>query len=79
LLVQGVTNLGGQIVLLPGGAGVVGGSYAFFLSPYMGTESLGFTLLVWRFFTFYWLLIVGGPIFLFKTGKAAHDLLSKKT
>jgi uncharacterized protein (TIRG00374 family) len=79
LLVQGVLNLGGQIVLLPGGAGAVGTGYAAFLSPYLGRESLGFSLLTWRFFTFYWLLIVGGPIFLFKTGKAAHDLLSRKT
>ena len=79
LLVQGIMNLGGQMILLPGGAGVVGGSYAFFLSPYLSGASLGFPLLVWRFFTFYWLIIFGGPIFLFKTGKAAHVLLTKKT
>jgi uncharacterized protein (TIRG00374 family) len=78
LLVQGVLNLGGQIVLLPGGGGTVGAGYAAFLSPYLGGQTLGFSLLMWRFFTFYWLLIIGGPVFLFKTGKAAHDLLTKK-
>jgi uncharacterized protein (TIRG00374 family) len=79
LLVQGVMNLGGQMILLPGGAGVVGGSYAFFLSSYLSGASLGFPLLVWRFFTFYWLIIFGGPIFLYKTGKAAHSLLTKES
>ncbi len=77
-LVQGALNLGGQLLMTPGGAGTVGAGYAAFLSPYLGGESLGFSLLVWRFFTFYWILIVGGPIFLLKTGKAAHDLLTKK-
>jgi uncharacterized protein (TIRG00374 family) len=77
-LVQGALNLGGQLLMTPGGAGTVGAGYAAFLSPYLGGPSLGFSLLMWRFFTFYWLLIVGGPIFLLKTGKAAHDLLTKK-
>ncbi len=78
-LVQGLLNLGGQLFMTPGGAGTVGAGYAAFLSPYLSGESLGFSLLVWRFFTFYWLLIVGGPIFLYKTGRAAHDLLNRKT
>ncbi|HZE21727.1 MAG TPA: lysylphosphatidylglycerol synthase transmembrane domain-containing protein [Desulfobaccales bacterium] len=78
-LVQGALNLGGQVLMTPGGAGTVGAGYAAFLSPYLGGQSLGFSLLMWRFFTFYWLLIVGGPIFLLKTGKAAHDLLTKKS
>jgi uncharacterized protein (TIRG00374 family) len=78
LLVQGVLNLGGQLFVLPGGGGTVDAGYAAFLSPYLNRETLAFTLLVWRTYTFYWLLILGGPIFLFKTGKAAHDLLNKK-
>jgi hypothetical protein len=34
--------------------------------------------LVWRTYTFYWFLIVGGPIFLFKTGQVAHDFISQR-
>jgi uncharacterized protein (TIRG00374 family) len=77
-LVQGVLNLGGQLFLTPGGGGTVDAGYAALLSPYMNRETLAFTLLVWRTYTFYWFLIVGGPIFLYKTGRAAHDLLSKR-
>jgi uncharacterized protein (TIRG00374 family) len=77
-LVQGVLNLGGQLFILPGGGGTVDAGYVALLSPYLGRESLAFTLLTWRTFTFYWYLIIGGPIFLFKTGKAAHQILSRK-
>ena len=77
-LVQGVLNLGGQLFILPAGGGTVDAGYAALLSPYLGRESLAFTLLTWRTFTFYWYLIVGGPIFLFKTGKAAHQILSRR-
>jgi glycosyltransferase 2 family protein len=76
-LAQGVLNLGGQMFILPGGGGGVDAGYAVFLSPYMGRETLALTLLVWRTFTFYWYLLVGGLIFSFKTGKAARRLLSK--
>jgi uncharacterized protein (TIRG00374 family) len=78
LLIQGVLNLGGQVFLLPGGAGAVDAGYAAFLSPYLARRPLAFTLLVWRTYNFYWYLLIGGPIFLLKTGKAAHDLLTKK-
>ena len=62
-LVQGALNLGSQILLMPGGGGTVDAGYAAFLSPYLDRETLAFTLLVWRTYTFYWYLIVGGPIF----------------
>ncbi len=78
VLVQGVLNLGGQIFLLPGGGGAVDAGYAAFLGSYLPRESLAFTLLVWRTYNFYWFLLVGGPIFLLRTGKAAHDLLAGK-
>jgi uncharacterized protein (TIRG00374 family) len=78
LLVQGVLNLGGQMFLMPGGGGVVDASFAAFLSPYLAREPLAFTLLVWRTYSFYWYLIVGGPIFLYKTGDAARNLLTRK-
>jgi uncharacterized protein (TIRG00374 family) len=77
-LVQGALNLGSQIFLMPGGGGTVDAGYAAFLSPYLDRETLAFTLLVWRTYTFYWFLIIGGPIFSFKTGQVAHDLISRR-
>ena len=77
LLVQALLHLGGQASFLPGGAGLEEAGYAAFMSPFMGAEAIAFTLLVWRFFTFYWYLILGLPIFLYKVGKAAWDLLGK--
>lgn len=79
ILVQGVLNMAGQILLMPGGGGTEDAGYAAFLSPYMGLEALAFTLLVWRTYTFYWYLIIGGPIFLYETGGAARKLLRGKT
>jgi uncharacterized protein (TIRG00374 family) len=78
VLVQGALNLGSQIFLMPGGGGTVDAGYAVLLSPYLDRETLAFTLLVWRTYTFYWFLIVGGPIFLFKMGQVAHDLISQR-
>lgn len=77
-LVQGALNLGSQIFIMPGGGGTVDAGYAALLSSYLDRETLAFTLLVWRTFTFYWFLIIGGPIFLFKTGQVAHDLISQR-
>ncbi|WP_414041193.1 YbhN family protein [Acidithiobacillus sp. M4-SHS-6] len=77
LIVQGILNLGGQMIFLPGGAGGVGAAYAVLLSPYMSGRDIGFTLLIWRTFTYYWYLLVGAPIFLYQAGAAAHDLLSR--
>ncbi|MEJ2672829.1 MAG: lysylphosphatidylglycerol synthase domain-containing protein, partial [Deltaproteobacteria bacterium] len=77
-LVQGVLNLGGQMFILPGGGGGVDAGYVALMSPYLDRETLSLTLLVWRTYTFYWYLGIGGLVFLFKTGKAAHRLLLRK-
>jgi glycosyltransferase 2 family protein len=79
LLVQALLHLGGQASFIPGGAGIEEGGYAAFMTPFMGVQAMAFTLLVWRVFTFYWYLIVGGPIFVYKAGRATWDLLSKPT
>jgi len=79
LLVQALLHLGGQASFIPGGAGIEEGGYAAFMSPFMGGEAIAFTLLVWRTFTLYWYIVVGGPIFVYQAGKAAWDLLGKPT
>lgn len=78
VLMQGVLHTVGQASFIPGGAGVEDGGYAAFMAHFMGMETIAFTLLVWRFFNFYWYLFLGGPIFLYKVGQAAWDLLSKR-
>lgn len=78
LLAQALLHLGGQASFIPGGAGLEEGGYVAFMSPFMGVEAVAFTLLVWRTFTFYWYLVVGGPVFLYKAGRAAWDLLGKQ-
>jgi glycosyltransferase 2 family protein len=78
LLMQGVLNFGGQIFILPGGGGGVDAAYAAFLSPYLHEDAIAFTLLIWRTFTFYSLIIIGGPIFFWKAGAAAKRLLSRR-
>ncbi len=79
LLAQAVLHMSGQASFIPGGAGMMEVGYATFMHPYMGAEIIAFTLLIWRFFTFYWYLLMGGPIFIYKAGRAAWDLLSKKS
>jgi uncharacterized protein (TIRG00374 family) len=78
LMTQGVLNLGGQVLAMPGGAGTVEGGYAALMRPYLSLDVIAFTLLVWRSYSYYWYLLVGGPIFLYQTGKAARELLGKR-
>jgi uncharacterized protein (TIRG00374 family) len=78
MLVQAVLNIIGQAFFLPGGGGIEDAGYAVLMAPFMGAEALAFTLLAWRISSFYWYLIVGGPIFVYKAGRAAWDLVTKK-
>ena len=75
---QAVLHLGGQASFIPGGVGVEDGGYAAFMSPFMGAEAMAFTLLVWRFFIFYWYLILGGPIFCTKSAKPPGTCWAKR-
>jgi uncharacterized protein (TIRG00374 family) len=77
-LMQGLLNLGGQLIVLPGGAGGVDVAYSVFMSPYLSPQTIGLSLILWRVYTYYLYLAAGAPIFLLKTGEAAHDLLSKR-
>jgi glycosyltransferase 2 family protein len=78
ILIQGVLHLGGQVSFIPGGVGVEDGIFAAFMAPFMGAEAIAFSLVIFHFFTFYWYLLLGGPIFVYKVGHAAWDLLGKK-
>lgn len=77
-LVQGVLNLVGQMIAMPGGAGGVEAGYAALMSYYMNPQQIAFTLLLWRSFTFYWYLAIGGPIFLYKSGETVYQMLAER-
>ncbi len=74
-LIQGLLNLGGQMLVIPAGGGGVDAGYLGLMAAYLPHANAAFTLIIWRSFTFYWYLIVGGPIFLLKTGREARALL----
>lgn len=74
-LMQGLLNLGGQMIVIPGGGGGVDAAYAVMTRWFLDAGQIAFTLLLWRACTFYWYLVVGGPIFLLETGGAAQRLL----
>ncbi len=76
-LVQGLLNLGGQVFVLPSGGGGVDAAYGLLMHSFLDPKNIAFTLIVWRAYTFYWYLAVGAPIFLFKTGQAAQQLLTE--
>ena len=76
-LMQGLLNLGGQIIIMPGGGGGVDVAYSFFMSPYLSAQAVGLTLILWRICTYYLYLLLGAPVFFYKTGKVARDLLAR--
>ncbi len=60
----------GQMTLLPGGSGSVEISFSILLAPWLGASTIAATLIAWRFVTYYWYFIVGGPVFLAFAGRA---------
>lgn len=77
-LVQALLNVGGDLILLPGGGGGIGVAFTALMSPYLSSQDVGFSLVAWRTYNFYWYLVVGGVIFLVKGGQAAHALFGGK-
>lgn len=67
-LAQGLMLFAGHLTFLPGGGGGVEVSFGALLSPYLDPVTLTVAVLLWRFFTFYWYLIAGAPIFMLTTG-----------
>lgn len=69
-LMQPLLMLGSTLVVLPGGGGSVEIGYGLLMKPYLDPSISAFSLLVWRFCTFYWYLLAGAPIFLAYVGRA---------
>lgn len=69
-LVQMVALSAGQLTLLPGGSGGTEVAGSIMLAPYLDPAAVASAILLWRFATFYWYLIAGGPVFATLAGHA---------
>lgn len=68
-LIQMLSLTAGQFSLLPGGAGTAELTSAALLAPMVGKSTAAAAILIWRTVTYYFYLVVGGPIFLLMVGK----------
>lgn len=75
---QGILLFVGQATFLPGGGGGVEVGFSALLSPYLNATESATVLLLWRFFTFYWYLIAGAPLFTVTSGTRARSLLERR-
>jgi uncharacterized protein (TIRG00374 family) len=74
-LVQGTLLFAGHLSMLPGGAGGVEIGFAALLAAWLDPDTLALGLLLWRFVTFYWYLLLGAPVFALSTGRMTRGLL----
>lgn len=75
---QGILLFLAQATFLPGGGGGVEVGFSALLLPYLNATSTATALLLWRFFTFYWYLIAGAPVFTVTGGTRARSLLERR-
>lgn len=68
-LVQMLALTAGQFSLLPGGAGSAELTAAALLAPLVGKSVSAAAILIWRFVTFHFYLIVGAPVFVLLAGR----------
>ncbi len=68
----------GHATFLPGGSGGAEASASILLLPYLDTATAAGAILLWRFVTFYWYLIVGAPVFALLAGRPAWQRLVKE-
>lgn len=66
----------GQVTMLPGGTGGVELGMSALLSPVLPASALAAVLLLWRFATYYWYLLAGGPVFGALAGRALWHRLT---
>lgn len=68
-LIQILALSAGQFSLLPGGAGAAELTSAALLAPMVGKSTAAAAILIWRAVTYYFYLLVGGPVFLLMLGR----------
>lgn len=76
-LIQMLSLSAGQFTLLPGGAGTAELTSAALLAPMVGKSTAAAAILIWRAVTFYFYLLVGGPVFLLMLGRPLLKKLMK--
>lgn len=76
-LIQPLLLGAGMLTFLPGGGGGVELGYTALLRNSLSAGAAASTLLLWRFVTFYFLLIVCFPVFLVMTGSHAREIMSR--
>lgn len=65
----------GHLTFLPGGSGGVEVGFSAMLGPFLDNVTLATALVLWRFSTFYWYLIVGAPVFAVMAGPEIFRML----
>jgi uncharacterized protein (TIRG00374 family) len=76
-LIQMLALSAGQLSLLPGGAGAAELTSAALLAPMVGKPTAAAAILIWRAVTYYFYLLVGGPVFLLMLGRPLLKKLMK--
>ncbi len=76
-LIQMLALSAGQFSLLPGGAGAAELTSAALLAPMVGKSTAAAAILIWRAVTYYFYLLVGGPVFLLMLGRPLLNKLIK--
>ena len=76
-LIQMLSLSAGQFSLLPGGAGAAELTSAALLAPMVGKSTAAAAILIWRAVTYYFYLLVGGPVFLLMVGRPLLKKLMK--
>ena len=61
-----------------GGAGGAEVAGAALLNPWLTSVTTATTIVVWRFFTFYWYLLAGGAVMLWLAARTGQPLLDGK-
>lgn len=74
-IVQLLALTAGQLSLLPGGAGGAELASAALLAPLVGKSTAAAAILIWRFVTYYFYLIVGAPLFFHLAGRPLFNRL----
>ncbi|MBD9609031.1 uncharacterized protein (TIRG00374 family) [Pseudomonas sp. PvR086] len=76
-LIQMLSLSAGQFSLLPGGAGAAELTSAALLAPMVGKSTAAAAILIWRTVTYYFYLVIGGPVFLLMLGRPLLKKLMK--
>ncbi len=78
-LAQMFSHTVGQATLIPGGSGGAEASSGLFLVPVLGGAKAAAAILLWRFATFYFYLVIGGPAFALLAGRSLWRRLTQKS